>query len=443
MGNKKTSKKTFNAAFNKMPPKTVSVNVAEKNTKKIVTIFVAAFLAVVLLLGIILGTVAIVRNSSYLVKLEGVGINEGVANYLVSEFKAEYIKMLNSNGVNASDTAAFWNSPYINAEVSKSTHGDYLKLYVENSVKTLLASNLIFDKYTTLTSADKNTIAITVDEILTYRAGGSKSQFNEDTEKYGFDYSDFKKGIEMMYKASVVLKRVFGESGENVRSFTDFCKEFYMGSANYEGYTRVKIVFVRTEDTFVIGEDGKRVPDDKGNDSVRDLTSEEKAERAAYIEILDSCIEGFKNGTVAPETFDDTAEKIYAYKENLTEDYLDYYLHDSSSFTLEFNKKFPEVIEKAFTLGVGEVGMVEYGSAMADDENTGSFTGRVYVYRVANDEGAYERTDSVGFFSDFNTLCASALYSKMASEYSEQAELLDKWSEIDIIAHKYTSNYGV
>ena len=128
MGKSKKNKNKFSAAFNKPQPKAeIPVEESAKRTKRIIIIFVSAFLAAALLFGIVLASVMLAKNASYAVKLDNVGITEGVANYFVTEFKAEYIKKLNSAGVIASDTAAFWNSPYINSTVSTSTHGDYLK----------------------------------------------------------------------------------------------------------------------------------------------------------------------------------------------------------------------------------------------------------------------------------------------------------------------------
>ncbi len=443
MGKKKSNKNKFNAAFNKPPVKSApSPEESEKKTKRIIIIFVSAFLAAALLFGIIFGSVLIARNASYAVKLKSVGMTEGVLNYFVTELKYEYIKKLRDSKIDVTDTEAFWASKYVSAELSKSTHGDYLKLYVEDKVKSILAANLIFDKYSKLTADDKNNIAITVDEILTYRAGGSKEQFNEDTEQYGFDYNDFKKGIEMIYKANVAASRVFGKTGDNVRSFPEFCDEFFMGSEDYEGYSRFKIVFVRTEDTFEVDKNGNRVKDDKGNDKLRPLTDEEKAERNNYISLLESCIKGFEDKTVDPDLFDDTAQRVYKYNDNITEEYIDYYLHKSSEFVAGFSEKFSEVIDAAFGLSVGKVTSVEYGSSDSDEEG-GSFVGRVYIYRVETDEGAYEKTDKAGFFSDFNVLAASALYTRWAGDYAEETELRSKWEEIDIIAHKCTSDYGV
>ncbi len=445
MGNKKTQKKSYDAAFNKAPTRAaVLPEESAKRTKKIIIIFVSAFLSAVLLLGIILGTVAIARNASYAVKLESVGMTEGVVNYFVTEFKAEYIKTLNQSGTLVTDNEAFWATPYLGGNVSTSTKGDYLKLYVENSIKSLISANLIFDKYSKLSKDDKNNIAIAVNEILTYRAGGSKEQFDANVEQYGFDYKDFKKGIEMLYKANVVASRVFGSDGANVRSFPEFCDEFFMGSDKLSGYTRAKIVFVRTQDTFVYNDKGEREKDEKGNDKLRDLTADERAEREGYIQLLESCIKGYEDGSVSKELFDEVAEKVYKYKDNLTEEYIDYYLCAGSSFTEEFGKEFPDVIEKALSLKVGEVDALEYGSTMADDDAEGnSFVGRVYIYKVATDEGAYKRTDKVGFFEDFNVLCASALYSRMLSESTVDVELRKKWEKIDIINHKYTNDYGV
>ena len=274
MGNKKKSKSnsTFSAAFNKTAPREISSAESAAKTKRLVIIFVSAILALVLLLGVVLGVVAIAKNASYAVKLESVGMTEGVANYFVTLFKDAYIDQLKNSGVKVSDTEQFWSSPYINAQVSTSTQGDYLKLYVENNIKKIVADNYLFDKYLTLTSSAKNDIAMTVREILYSRASNSEAMFNEDAAQYGFDYGDFKKAVEMLYKSSAVANGVFGSNGQNLVGLTDYCNEFFMGSEDFVGYKRAKLVFIRTEDTFKLDENGNKITESKTDSEGKEIT---------------------------------------------------------------------------------------------------------------------------------------------------------------------------
>lgn len=450
MGNKKKNKNKFAAAFNKPEPKNITSEESAAKTKRTVIIFVSAVLSLVLLLGAVLGTVALVKNASYALKIESTGMTVGVANYFVTLFKAAYINQLKSSGVDVSDTTAFWASPYINAQVSTSTQGDYLKLYVENNIKKILADNYLFDRYLTLSSEAKNDIAMTVREILYSRASNSRSTFDSNTEQFGFDYDDFKRAVEMMYKSSAVSNGVFGANGENLVGLNDYCDEFFMGSEDFVGYTRVKVVFIRTEDTFLLDDSGNRVTEGKTDadgkeiyvDVTRPLTDAEKAKRAEHIAVFEACIEGFEEDTVPKSTFDEEAEKVYAYGENDENGYGGYYFCSGNAFTTEFSEAFPEVVETATSLSVGQVGVVDYAKDSATEGNTNGFIGKVFIYRIENEARAYEDVTSP-FFRDFYKLASYALTLRMANENMEKTEYRSKWQKIDIFSHASTLEYSI
>ena len=445
MGNKKKNNSAFAAAFNKMPPREISSAESAAKTKRLVIIFVSAVMSLVLLLGAVLGTVAIVNNASYAAKLESVGMTEGVANYFVTLAKADYV-----NKMNAIDTPEYWAKPYINAGVSSSTQGDYLKHYVENSIKEILAYNYLFDKHLTLSAEAKNDIAMTVSEVLHSRASNSEAQFNSIAAQYGFDYNDFKKAVEMLYKASVVTSGVFGTNGQSLVGLTDYCDEFFMGSEDFVGYTRAKIVFIRTEDTFKLDENGNRITESRTDadgkaitvDVTRPLTDEEKAARQAHISVFDACIEGFENGTVPTSTFDEEAEKVYAYGENEKEGKDGYYFNSNSAFTREFSEVYSEVVDMAAALSVGSVGVVEYTAQSEGYDKRNGFVGKVYIYRVENEDKAYENVTSP-CFADFYKIASYYLTLRMANDNMEKAEFGSKWQNIDIFTHKYTLDFSI
>ena len=62
------------------------------DTQRISAIVIAALLATVIVLGAVLGIVIGVRNSKYVMFYEGVGVNEGVVNYLSSYYKNLYMQ---------------------------------------------------------------------------------------------------------------------------------------------------------------------------------------------------------------------------------------------------------------------------------------------------------------------------------------------------------------
>ncbi|MBQ9071005.1 MAG: hypothetical protein IJY23_06650 [Clostridia bacterium] len=426
--NKKKAKAT--------PTKKASLSGA-KRTRRIVIILVSVLVGIAVVLGAVLGIVAAVRRASHVMRLEDIGINEGVASYLSSVFKSMYMQNLASSGVSVSDTESFWNTKVFR----ENTYADYLEYETTQYIKQIIAANVIFDSYTTLKSADKSKIEQATNEILVYQSGGDKGAFNEATEAMGFDYKDFKKATEILYKAYMIKSRIFGDSGERMSSFPEELESFY------SGYARVKLIFIRTQDTFVLDESGNRVQDSDGNDSLRALTAEEKSERAAYIERLDACIAGINDGTVAPEYYDSLAAEIYGkYKENIdTALTTGYYFMSGSKFTTEFSEAFSDVVKTSSSLGIGEAGVVEYGSIMADDgedeKKQLEFVGRCYIYRVERESAAYEKEDKNGFFSDFSSLAATSVCQKMINDYAAKVEILDKWENINPVAIPYNTNY--
>ena len=404
-------------------------------TKKFVIISVSILVGIALIFGATLGIVAAVKNASYVMKLEGIGIDSGVANYLSSYFKAKYMQSLASSGVDVSDTASFWNTKVF----GENTYGDYLEYETEQYMKQIIASLLIFDMYTSLTKEDEDEIDLAVKEILVYKASGDKKAFNEDTEKYGFDYNDFKNGTEILYKTYILNERIFGKNGANMTSFSEYCEEYF------SGYARVKLIFIRTKDTFVLDSEGNRVKDDKNNDSLRELTDSEKAERQEYIARLDACMNGINDGSVAPEQFDVLAEELIAkYGENSKESITGYYFSTGSTYTEEFKKYYPTVVSKAFDMEIGDCSVIEFGSVMAEgeeekEESTAAFVGRCYIYRVEKEKDAYKKQND--FFADFYSLASSSLHQKMIEEYAKKVEVLDKWEKIDQRNIPYNTDY--
>lgn len=433
MANDKNKKKSKAAASS------APVSSAEK-TKRTVIIFISVIVGIAIILGAVLGIIAAVRNAGYLMRLESFGIDEGVAVYLSSYFKAVYMTNLASSGIDPSaDDTAFWNTEVYNGN----TYGDYLAYETEQYLKQVIAANVLFDSYTSLTAEDKNEIELAIKEILVYRAGGSKDEFNELTAEYGFDYDDFRKGTEILYKTYVVKSRIFGSSGENMASFSDYVDEYYRGN-----YTKVKLIFIRTQNTFVLDDDGNRVTDGNSNDTLRDLTEEEVAERLEYIARLDECMNGINDGSVDVSQFDALATEIYEkYKENISAAKDGYYFNSQSEFTTEFSESFSDVVNASYSMDAGECTVVEYGSVMsetASDESGDSeipFVGRCYILKEAKEDGAYTGSDSLGFFDDLYSLSATSLYAKMIEEYAALVEVKEKWENIIPALIPYNTDY--
>ena len=227
----------------------------------------------------------------------------------------------------------------------------------------------------------------------------------------------------MIYKAWAASTKIFGTYGEKIVSYTDHYESYI------NNYTRVKLLFIRTENKFVTDENGNRVKGENGNDLVVDLTDEEKAERQARIEELRTVKEGINNGTVAPERFDELLNSDYNEGDRSATARNGYYFKDGSSFTADFASALSQVVSTAYSMDLLTV------------EEVACDFGVCFILREQVVLGAYENTDESWCFSDYKALAASALYQEMLTEGAKEVEIRDKWSEISPITIPYTTNY--
>ena len=392
-------------------------------TRRIVIIAVCALLACAVLFGAAMGIIIGVRNASYVIVCDGVGIDEGVAKYLASYYKADYKTSLQMQGIQVTDVPAFW-SQKIHPDVT-TTYGDYLTMYVENSIKNLLAANSIFDSKLTLTKEDKAELSVATQEILAYRSSGDKAAFNTATSTYGFDYGDFVRATEMLYKAYILPMRLFGmDKATMAATYSAECEEFL------NNYVRASLLFIRTDNTYVYDNEGKYIVDEKGNYVTRPLSEEEIAERLADIEKL----KGIASGEYEIGLFSDMWKKYE--KENNKELY-DAYFYSSSDFTAAINEKYSSVMDLLYDLEDYKLGYTE--DSKTDDKN--NFVGYTFVYRDVTQAGAYISGDDKPCFDDFYDLCAYDIYDKMLSEVVAKAELRDGWDEITPVYIPYNTDY--
>ena len=410
-----------------------------KRTRKAVVIVLSAILCVALMLGIVLGIVTLVRNSSYVMTLDRVGIDKGVASFLISIYKHDYIQTLLNNGIDASDSDEFWSKKRYTG-----TEGDLFNYEVTEYLKSVIAANVLFDEYASLTKEDERKIDFAVQEVLRYQSAGNKKAFNDSTREMGFDYKDFKKGTEMLYKLRVVYTTVFGESGSRMQtSFADYCEKYY--NANY---IRAKILIIRTEDTYKFDENGEMIKGDDGKYETTSLTNVQKAERNAYIERLDQCVSDLNvnpNNSIALNDFNNLLGEIAdKYKENVTSGVKNgYYLAKSSDYASKLG--LDGVINDAFELEIGEIKTYTYeaGVTKATDESSVGFSYKCYVYKMEKESKAYQDTSLEHFFHDFNTLSSVSLYSEIVEEYSKGVEIKDKFDAVNPVAIPRNYTYRV
>lgn len=440
--NKNTKKVRYGFSSTQMKKQEPTPEESARKTRRIIIITVCVILALAILLGAVLGIVTAVRNASYVMKIDRVGIDKGVASFLISLYKYEYV----ASYTGASDSDSFWNKARVTG-----TEGDLFNYEATEYLKEILAANALFDSYAKLTNEDKKKINLATTEILNFKASGSEKTFNEKTKEFGFDFDDFKRGSEMIYKASVVLTRVFGDGGSNMQTmFGDWCNTFYENN-----YIKAKILIIRTEDTFKYDENGEAVYEtDAGGNKIhatRPLTPAEKEERLQYVTKLDSLAAALRespNSTITRNQFNNLLTEIAEkYNENVTSAVKDgYYLMRKTNvetgygneqlITSDYTGKMniDHIVRELYSLDEGEIYVYESGAAVAEDDAVSSFSYKCYAYRMEKNEGAYADSTLEHFFWDFNSLAAYFLYVDLIKEKVSDVELKKKWDDMNPVS---------
>ena len=378
---------------------------------RILITFICIFLSIAVILGAVFAIILGVKKSKAVVYYEGVAMNEGVVSFFSSYYKSRFLSALNNSGTPAYDTEEFWASIY-QGDV---TYGEYFEYYAKDYISDIIASNYLFNKYSSLTSSDRKAINKTVEEVLTYKANGSKDEFNKETEGYGFDFNDFREGAKMMYKAQKVRSVVFGENGEKRGSFPEECEQYF------SNYSHVKLLFIRTEDKFLLDADGNRVIGEDGNDSLVSLTDAEKAEKQRVITEIRDAIAAFEQGgdlQMSPELFDNYLEKHGNGDSAMNSS--GYYFYTQAEYTEEFYTAFPKIVETSMSMEIGS-----YAEVAVD-------FGVCFIYRYENVYRAYASSLAGDCFSDFYSDAADYLFARSVEEIVSDVVFNDsRYSQIE------------
>lgn len=384
------------------------------------TIFVCIFVAVVLVVGASIGIAIGVKNANAMVKYDGLTLDRELTSYFVTYYKSVYMGLLSSSGIEVRDTEEFWNTIY----VGNATYGDYLQAYTKKYLRELLVANHLYDSYSSYTGEDRKTVNTAIEEILTYKANGDVKSFNSTASKFGFDFSTFKRAAVMLYKAHSAKEVIFGTDGAKMANYPDMCEDYLAA------YSHVHLLFIRTENTFVLDEDGNRVQGDDGYDQVRDLTPEELADRQSAIDTISEAIAARGEGgdvQISPEMFATFQER---YDEGDRDKHADgYYFSANSSYAREFSSKYKEVVDLALKMNADTYQMVK------------TDVGVCFIYKDTVDAGAYLTSDK-DFFTDFYSDGASVLFDNMLVELSKDAIISEKYKDsFDLIKLPY--NYDL
>ena len=397
------------------------LEIFQKN--KFLTIFVCIFLSIVIIFGATLGIIMGVIKSRAVIKYESTRLDEGEVIYLASLFKSSYIASLVKGGnTKARDNSVFWSSA---SEIDGKTQGDLLREAFVEYISGIAVKNSLYLDTERFTSSQKKDIKALLDTRLSYLGCDSKKDFNLMSDKLGFDYDDMLDASYLLYKANTAFPLIYGDDGSNLKNFTSECDKYL------NTYSHVALIFIRSEDVYVFDEEGKLTYDDEGQIVTRPLTAEERAEREGNAEKLRTYIKNLNeglSGAITPETFE-----LYMKEHSDTDpEYINrgYYFHPSAQATAEFYEVYPEVVERALDMEIGE-----YSEVSCSD-------GVCFIYRYDVAKNAYADTTNV-FFTDFFSDGAAWCFGENIKALSEGVSFAEEFSNIDIVSIPSNSKYVI
>ena len=378
---------------------------------KIWKIVIAAVLGIALLLGAALGTVSAVKRAGAVMAYRGITVSDGVYAYLSLAAKTAF---LSENGVSYYRAESFFRTAAEDGE----TYADKCRAAVEQYVREIVVASYLYDRYASLTSADRKSIQNTVNEIIEQHGG--KDAFRAEAEPYGFDEKDFARAAQMIYRASRLLTVLYGDDGSGVAAESEFCQSVLENT-----FVRVRLLFLRLDTRFVTDEYGNRVSAG-GNDAVEDLSDTEKTRRRALAEQIEKDTVGTADAALARANFDRYITQ-YGEGDAACNDSGYYFARYGNAYTAEFGEAFPAIVQKARALAVGEMARVD-GSF----EVGGGYV--CFLFREEPIDGAYADASLAAMFSDFYTYTSALFHQQTVGELTPLVEVTDRFADLDVLS---------
>ena len=288
------------------------------------------------------------------------------------------------------------------------TYDEIFTEYVTQNAKTFLCALYEFDKLgLKLPDAEKEKIENTMNEILTERAGGSKSELNSMLANYGVNYNILKEIYTIEAKTAYLEEYLFGEGG--TEKITDEQRDEYYKSE----YVRIKQIFFYTANKPVTDSEGNYTYDDEGCVVTRDYTEEEIAEQKEKAALITASLTSGQDFDLLMAQSEDAASQSYPNG---------YYFTRSSQYVAE-------VVGAAFSLSEGEFTTVE------------SEYGIHIIKRLPLDEKGYAAKTNADFFTDFEDNLRTGLFTARLVAYEDDIKinesLLRKYSVASSASNSY------
>ena len=391
--------------------------------KRFLQTFICIFLSFVLVVGLTLGIILIVQNAKTVVRYGSTRISEGEAIYLASVFKSEYIASLNRQGISGvKDTESFWASE---STTPGKSWGDMLTAAFKEYISGIAVKNSLYLSNSKFGKDEKKFVKDKVDERLMYLGYNSKKEFNTLSGELGFDYDDLETASRLLCTSAVAFDMIYGSDGSGIASYTEDLEKYL------KNYTHVSLLFLRTDDLYDLDDEGNVQYNDDGSVITRPMTAEEKAERVATAEKLTEAMYNLENGldnSMTAQMFE-----IYLKEHSDTDPDMisrGYYFNENAEVTAQFAEVYPEIVEVAYGMEIGEFAKVKCSDSIC------------FIYRYDVLEGAYADRTNV-FFSDFYYNAAVYCFSESLELLSSEVVFSDKFYEIDIVKIPSNSKYVV
>ena len=353
------------------------------------------------------------EKTEVLMSLDGISIEEDMYKYWLANYKNYYI----SNFTEIGDD----NESFLKKMDDGKTVGEAIEERVEASVKTMLCTLKLYDKYgLKLSATDKASVKSMIEDNVFYLAGGDRAAFNKlllDT--YGFDIDRLEEILLIEKKVDVTTAYLIEKGG--IGYSANELDAFYN-----ENYYRLKIVFVNLTAKTKLDENGKPVLDEiTGKEESVLLTEEEKATKKALAEQL---FERAKNG----ENFDELVNKYSEFTNKSS--YLNGYYVTSLEFDLLAEAGMPtQLLIDSLEAKVGDFLMVT-------DENSGVYI----VQKLAPVADAYkgEKGDATQL-GNLSVRLLEQKFSDMVDTYWDKIIVdEERFDAVTILAVKRGLNLG-
>lgn len=391
--------------------------------KKILLTIICIFTILLVVFGATLAIIVGIRNANAVVYIDDVRLDEGECNFFAAYYKYMFISAYKGEG--AADTAEFWNSVSQNGK----TYGERLNAGALRYINDIAIKNYLFNSYCEFTKEDDVKVKKAVKEVLLYKAENSVDKFNELASPSGFDFEDFEACAPILYKASALQERVFGLEGEKLKSFVSGASSsddiaIYLDE-QLDKYSHVKLLFIRTEDTFKLDENGNRVRNEDGEDTLVPLSEEGKEQRRKLIADIRTSIAAFNSGSgegeMTPTYFNWLLSEHGSEGDvNMNDD--GYYFLSDSEFTREFcsgGEDLKSIADMSVAMSTDSYAEVPFDGGIC------------FIYKSQCAEKAYLGTDTGGCFSDFYAIAVGPVISSVTESYMPDVTVKDRLLETD------------